>query len=191
MTPHPILCLQVQNHRKSYSTSSSQNPRDGPRDRDLELRLNNVLDTERNAHASNKHGGHGHGGHKQRMFTGKQSMNTSSTKLNQSLSPRGSWRSRNNFLVARAHENTYNYTYSPVTNSKEELLARKRDARLLNQIDEERTGNQRDASSGSSYQGNHHAHAHARKKQTSSYPTLLFTKPTIHHEKIDKRCTSV
>ena len=161
--------LQVQNRRKSYTSSSSQK-----RDvRDLENRLNNVLDLENNHH-------HKHGGMRSMR---NQSLNTSSTKLTQSVSPLGNWRTRNNFLAARAHEQlAFNYK-SAMT--KEEILERKREGRLLNQIDEEKTGIQREASSSSTYKANQY-----HSKQTSSYPTLLFNKPTIY-EKVNTRCTSV
>ena len=112
-----------------------------------------------------------------------QSLNTSSTKLTQSISPHGSWRTRNNFLAARAHEQLA-FNNKPA-HSKEEILEKKREGRLLNQIDEEKTGAQRETSSGSNYKGNQY-----HSTQTSSYPTLLFHKPTIY-EKVDTRCTSV
>ena len=69
--------------------------------------------------------------------------------------------------------------------SREEVLEKKREGRRLNQIDEEKAGVQRETSSGSNYKVNQY-----HSKQTSSYPTLLFNKPSIY-EKVDTRCTSV
>ena len=162
-----IITFQVQNRRKSYTSSSSQK-REA---RDLENRLNNVLDLDHNRH---KHVG---------MGIRNQSLNTSSTKLTQSISPHGSWRTRNNFLAARAHEQLA-FNYKPAY-SREEVLEKKREGRRLNQIDEEKAGVQRETSSGSNYKVNQY-----HSKQTSSYPTLLFNKPSIY-EKVDTRCTSV
>ncbi len=117
-------------------------------------------------------------------------MNTSSTKLTQNMSPHGNWRTRNNFLAARTHEQL-NFNFKPGY-TKQEILERKREGRLLNQIDEERTGEKRDHSSMAmcNYKASQY---HNMTKQTSSYPTLLFSKPMISDKQatIDPRCTSV
>lgn len=145
-------------------------------------RLNNMLDSDNKKFLRNHHNNHHHH-HSNAMHLRKQSLNTSSTKLNPSLSPHGSWRTRNNFLAARAHEPM---TYSKTQYTKEEILERKREGRLLNQIDEERTGAHREPSSGSTHKGGAH-----HNKTASSYPTLLFNRPSFNSEKVDIRCTSV